>query len=175
MNDNANDPGCHDCGNAPTYGANGDGQRLCATDAAHAQSIGWVIAWDEDAPQDAKQTPVATARPTQCAYCHVTGPAALFEVIGRTGSRSFACKATTACQIRQSGESPAHVLSALLRAVRAELPIMTTVTTGELAALVVDLDGFGEAVRAHLAWRKDGRAALESERADRKARKAKRS
>jgi hypothetical protein len=56
--DPKNDP-CANCGNVPTHATDGDGARQCASCAADDQAHGVPgISWDEDAPQEAKRTPV---------------------------------------------------------------------------------------------------------------------
>ena len=71
----------------------------------------------------------------RCQYCGLTGDATLFKTFNTAGNS--VCKATAACTVRQSvGQSAAGFLSALLRAVRTELPLATT---EELAELVIDL------------------------------------
>jgi hypothetical protein len=91
----------------------------------------------------------------RCAHCGLTGDTALFEPFNKAGN--LACKATAACEIRQAGEWPPSYLSTLLRAVRNELPLATT---GELAELVTDLNGYREAVTAELETRPGYKAAL---------------
>lgn len=102
----------------------------------------------------------------RCAQCGLTGDAALFETFSSFGG--VACKATAACQVRQAGDSAAHFLSTLLRAVRGELG---QATTAELAALAVDLDGYRGDVLGWLNSSAGGGAALAAEEADRAARK----
>jgi hypothetical protein len=63
LNDNPKADPCQVCGNAPTDGTSGAGERLCAECAANDQSHGEDITWDADAPQEAMSTPV------QCGYC----------------------------------------------------------------------------------------------------------
>jgi hypothetical protein len=111
-----------------------------------------------------------TINPTgqgRCARCGVISDIALFEPVNNTGN--LACKATAACEVRQSGDSAAYVLDRLLRAVRGELAVATP---AELAALAVDLDGYRGDVLRLLNLSAGGGAALADEEADREARKA---
>ena len=58
------DQECEACGTGRTDAADGDGRRLCATDAASLQKRGALgIEWDDDAPQDAALTLA------KCGYC----------------------------------------------------------------------------------------------------------
>jgi len=104
----------------------------------------------------------------RCAQCGLIGDAALFKPFNKAGN--MACKATVACEIRQTGESAAYVLSRLLRAVRQEMAILTA---DELANLAVDVEGFQSAVHVNLSSFAGSGAALAAVRADRKARAAK--
>jgi len=63
LNGNPKDDQCHVCGNTPTEGTSGAGERLCVECAAWDQSHGETISWDADAPQDAVDTPAT------CGYC----------------------------------------------------------------------------------------------------------
>lgn len=159
---------CAGCEAGVTYAADGYGARLCAYDAAAAQARGQAVSWDEDAPQGAMATPAARPKTGKCLYCLAEGPAGLFEPIGGNVD-DVACKARECCRIREAGERPAYYLSALLRAVRAEL---AQASAAELAALAVDLGGYRAAVVAELARRGGGLADIVAEAAGREARKA---
>jgi hypothetical protein len=99
----------------------------------------------------------------RCAYCGLTGDAALFEKFNRS---NLVCKATAACEVRRSGNSAAYVLGKLLRAVRSELALATD---EELAELHLDLLGYELAVVAELATRQGGAEALTAAQAHRAA------
>jgi hypothetical protein len=111
------------------------------------------------------------ANPGRCTYCGLTGDSALFEPFNKAGN--LVCKARAACDIRQTtAGTAAGFLSALLRAVRGEMPL---VTTAELAELVTDLAGYHEAVKAELVTRPGYREALTAAadyRAGRRARQS---
>lgn len=113
----------------------------------------------------AESTPAVRGK---CLYCLAEGPAGLFEPIGGNVD-DVACKARECCRIREAGERPAYYLSALLRAVRAEL---AQASAAELAALAVDLGGYRAAVVAELARQGGGQADIAAEAAGREAGKA---
>jgi uncharacterized protein (DUF2342 family) len=108
---------------------------------------------------------------SRCAQCGLTGDATLFEPFNNTPG-NVACKATAACEVRQSGQSAAYTLSVLLRAVRGELQAATTY---ELASLLTDLEGYGDAVAEAMSGRPDSLRALREVREDREARAARKS
>jgi hypothetical protein len=104
---------------------------------------------------------------TRCAQCGHAGPPELFEPFNLAGN--LACKATVACQYRQNDRDPVTHLGALLRAVRPELG---TLSTGQLASLAADLNGYRQQVLDELLLRPGGKDQLNAETRDRAERQA---